>query len=88
MEKKIVGWYVLDEDRPEKISDLEWCRDRLITQEAVDMLGGFDPSWESKMVPVFIEDEKSGEVGACILTEADILAGRDEDCTIHDHETV
>lgn len=24
--------------------------------------------------------------GSCILTEADILAGRDDDCTMHDHE--
>lgn len=27
-----------------------------------------------------------GDAGACILTEADILAGRDDDCTLHDHE--
>lgn len=24
--------------------------------------------------------------GACIITEADILAGRDDDCTLHEHE--
>lgn len=26
-----------------------------------------------------------GEPGSCILTEADILAGRDDDCTMHAH---
>jgi hypothetical protein len=24
--------------------------------------------------------------GACILTEADIASGRDDDCSLHDHE--
>ena len=30
--------------------------------------------------------DKDEEQGACILSEADILAGRDEDCTQHEHE--
>lgn len=55
MDKKIVGWYVPDEHRPEKIPDSEWNKDRIITLEQVDTLGGFDTAWETKMVPVFIE---------------------------------
>lgn len=30
--------------------------------------------------------EDSGYVRACILTEADILAGRDDDCSNHEHD--
>lgn len=30
--------------------------------------------------------EAEAELGPCILTEADILAGRDDDCTTHPHE--
>lgn len=57
MEKKIVGWYIPDEHRPDKISDLEWADERLITVEAVELGDGFLPEWEERVVPVYIEVE-------------------------------
>lgn len=40
------------------------------------------PEWVPGETEVLAQDPQ----GACILTEADILAGRDDDCTTHDHE--
>jgi hypothetical protein len=59
--------------------------DAWLTGMANGVHGGRDP-W---IVPVvdtsgwLVEDN---EPPTCILTEADILAGRDDDCSLHDHE--
>jgi hypothetical protein len=49
-----VGWWVLDEFRPEDMTESQWETERLTSLAVTAQEGGLAPNWVDRVRPVFV----------------------------------